>query len=70
MIQVISEAEIMREASQILLEHLSPVKAARFWASWYAGQGDYLDWRDETFGKETVDSLFPKIFAFQDKQES
>lgn len=68
-IQVIAEADIIREASEILLQHMSPSKVARFWASWHAGQGDYLVWRDEAFADETVDDLYDKIKTFQQKTE-
>lgn len=69
--QVISDADIIQEASEILLQHMSPSKVVRFFASWragQAGQGDYLAWRDEEFAEETVDSLSEKIFAFQETQ--
>lgn len=62
---VIAEREIMREAAQVLLENLTPAKAARFWASWQVGQGDYLAWRDEQFASETVATLYEKISAYQ-----
>ena len=64
-IQVASEAEVIREASQVLLRHLSPAKAARFWAIWQGRHGDYLQWRDDEFAGETVDSLYEQIVAFQ-----
>jgi hypothetical protein len=65
-----SESEVLREASQILLQHLSPAKVARFWASWHVGKGDYLAWRDEEFDDETVSDLYDKVRAFQDSAES
>lgn len=64
-IQIASEAEVLREAAQILLQHLSPTKVARFWASWQAGHGNYVQWRDETFANATVDELYNQIVAFQ-----
>jgi hypothetical protein len=48
--------------------HLTPAKLARFWAYWQIGQGDYLDWRDEEFAAETVDSLYEKVLTFQEKR--
>jgi hypothetical protein len=68
-VQVITEAEVMQEVAQILLQHLNPTKVARFWASWHAGQGDYLDWRDQQFAEETVDHLYKEILAFQQQPE-
>jgi hypothetical protein len=64
-VDVIAERDIMREAAQVLLENLTPAKAARFWASWQAGQGDYLAWRDEQFAGETVATLYEEISAYQ-----
>ena len=65
-IDVVSEAEIMQEASKLLLQKMSPAKVARFWANWQVGQGDYLQWRDEAFADETVDSLYEQVKAFQE----
>jgi hypothetical protein len=41
------------------------VRAARFWASWQLGEGDYLEIRQQLFGKETVSSLYGQIETFQ-----
>jgi len=65
MITIESEAEVIREAADILMSHLSPSKFARFWALWQGGQGDYLRWRDETFGHTTVDELVEEIRTFE-----
>jgi len=65
-VQVTAENEIIREVAQTLLQHLAPTKVARFWASWHIGQGDYLEWRDEQFADETVDTLYNAILDFQD----
>ena len=65
-VQVIPEAVIIKEAAQVLLENLSPSKVARFWASWNAGQGDYLAWRDEEFAAENVADLYESVSAFQE----
>lgn len=64
-VQIPSEADLMREVAQLLLQNLSPTKVARFWASWQIGQGDYLAWREEAFGQATVDDLYADILAFQ-----
>ena len=66
-IQVMSEGQIVREASDVLLQHLSPAKVIRFWASWQMGHDDYLRWRDEYFGQETVASLYEKVVEFQEE---
>lgn len=67
-VQVVSEVEVLREAAQVLLQHLPPSKVARFWASWQRGGGNYLAWRDETFNHESVDSLYEKIATFQQQK--
>ncbi len=67
-VKVNGEAEVMREASEILLQHLSPAKFARFWANWQLGQGDYLRWRDEFFAGQTVSQLFSAVQTFQEEQ--
>jgi hypothetical protein len=66
-VKVASDQEVLREAAQILLDHMTPASAARFWAIWQAGEGDYLAIREKLFGTETVDSLYEKISAFQPK---
>ena len=66
-VQVQAENELLREVSQVLLEHLSPAKVVRFWASWHIGKGDYQEWRDETFADESVGSLYEQIEAFQQR---
>lgn len=68
-VHVLSEREITLEAAQVLIQHMSPSKAARFWASWQVGEGDYLAIREQLFQKETVSSLYDQIKKFQEKQE-
>ena len=65
-VHVVSDAEILQEAANILLENMNPSKAVRFWAIWQKGEGNYLQWRDDAFKMETVDSLFEQIKAFQE----
>ncbi|NOZ26886.1 MAG: hypothetical protein GXP39_02395 [Chloroflexi bacterium] len=67
-IKVLAEGEVLREAYQVLLQHLSPSKVARFWANWQVGHGDYLRWRDEHFRDETVTTLYEKIKAYQERR--
>ena len=50
------------------MRHMSPAKATRFWASWQAGEGDYLAIREQLFEKETVASLYPQVLEFQKKK--
>ena len=66
--KILSDAEVMREASRVLLEHLDPAVAARFWAGWQSGQGDYLLWREAEFGQETVGELYDEIVSYEQNQ--
>ncbi len=68
-VHVLSERQIVLEAAQVLIQHMSPSKATRFWASWQVGEGDYLAIREELFQKETVSSLYKQIKKFQEKQK-
>ena len=56
-VHVLSERQINLEVAQVLIQHMSPSKATRFWASWQVGEGDYLAIREQLFQKETVSSL-------------
>ena len=67
-IHVTSERQVVQEAAQVLMTHMSPAKAARFWASWQIGEGDYLVIREQLFAKETVKSLYKQIEEFQKKK--
>ncbi len=67
-VHVLSERQINLEAVQVLMQHMSPSKATRFWASWQVGEGDYLMIREQLFQNETVDSLYEQIKKFQEKE--
>jgi len=67
-IHVASERQVVQEAAQILMRHMSPANATRFWASWQVGEGDYLAIREQLFGNENVKSLYKQIEEFQKKQ--
>jgi N-dimethylarginine dimethylaminohydrolase len=67
-IHVVSERQVIQEAAQVLMTHMSPAKATRFWASWQVGEGDYLVIREQLFAKETVKSLYKQIEEFQKKK--
>ena len=68
-IRVASERQVIQEAAQVLImTHMSPAKATRFWASWQVGEGDYLVIREQLFAKETVKSLYKQIEEFQKKK--
>jgi hypothetical protein len=67
-IHVTSERQVIQEAAQVLMRHMSPAKATRFWASWQVGEGDYLIIREQLFAKETVKSLYKKLGSFRKRK--
>lgn len=67
-IHVPSERQVIQEAAQVLIQHLSPAKATRFWASWQVGEGYYPAIREQLFTKETVASLYEQIEKYQKKK--
>ena len=67
-IQVTSERQVIQEAAEVLMKHMSPAKATRFWASWQVGEGNYLVIREQLFAKDTVKSLYKKVEEFQKKR--
>jgi len=67
-VAVMSEQEIVREATEILLERMSPAKVAHLWAMWQLGRGDYEAIREELFAEETVDTLYDQIRTYQATQ--
>ena len=44
-----------------LINHFRPSKLLRFVAAYNLGQSNYLQFKDQQFGEETVDSLSQKI---------
>ncbi len=62
--KIVSEHEVFREASDILLKYMEPAKLVRFWAllQW---NSDYTAIRDKLFQGETVESLYQQIETFQ-----
>jgi len=68
-VQVLNERQIVQEAARVLMEHMSPAKATRFWVSWQVGEGNYLAIREQLFAKETVESLYPQVEKFQKAKE-
>jgi len=66
-VKVAREQDVLREAVDVLWEHLSPAKVVRLWATWQMGEGDYLTLRDQLFEGESVNALFEKVQAYQEK---
>ena len=44
-----------------LINHFKPSKLLRFVAAYNLGKSNYLQFKDQQFGDETVDSLSQKI---------
>ena len=68
-VTVVREQEILREAVDVLWEHLSPAKVVRLWAAWQIGEGDYLALRAQLFEGESVATLFEKVQAYQQHED-
>lgn len=62
---MMNEREVFYEAMEILMEHLSPEKFAKFWASCNSERADYLKIKEQLFKDETVETLYDKIENFQ-----
>ena len=60
-VKVSSDQEILREAEEVLREHLGPAKTTRFWIAVGGGTGDYLQIKEKLFEGETVDTLYEEI---------
>lgn len=67
-VETLRDQEIFQDAIQVLMEHLEPAKAARIWASWQIGEGDYLSIREQLFADETVASLYEKVKTYQKEE--
>jgi len=68
-VTVIREQDVLREAIDVLWEHLSPAKVVRLLATWQIGSGDYLTLRDQLFDEERVATLCDKVQAYQECEE-
>ena len=64
-IKVLNEQQILTEAMQVLMTHLEPSKALRFWAAFSRSESDYLKLKEQLFATETVASLYDKVKAFE-----
>ncbi|MCT7970391.1 hypothetical protein NG799_29180 [Laspinema sp. D1] len=60
-----SEKQVIHQALDILSNNLDPSSFARFVAVCQLGEGDYLKTKEQVFNRETVDSLYEKIQAFE-----
>jgi hypothetical protein len=67
-VTVVREQEVLREAVDVLWEHLSPAKVVRLWAAWQMGEGDYVALRTQLFEGESVATLFEKVRAYQQRE--
>lgn len=63
--EVSTEHEIMREAEEVLVKHLGPAKATRFWVAFSQGAGDYLQIKERLFEGETVETLYQKVQQYE-----
>ena len=63
-----SEQEILQEGLAVLIEHLGVPKTARFLSAWKQGAGDYFTIREQLFEGETVNTLYDKIRAYEQRE--
>lgn len=66
-VQIVPDSTVLNEAAHVLMQHLSPSKFVRVWAALQQGHGDYLAWREETFGTATVAQLYEQVAEYQTK---
>jgi hypothetical protein len=69
-VKVVREQDVLREAVDVLWEHLSPAKVVRLWAAWQMGEGNYLTLRKQLFEGESVTTLYEKVRAYQEQKKS
>jgi hypothetical protein len=62
-----SDADIAKEALEILMQHMPASKVARFVSAIRIGQGDYTNEREHLFAGESVENLVKQIEAVQRK---
>ena len=60
-IQTPNNQQLLQEVLMILTNHLKPTQLLRFIATYNLGQSNYLQFKDQQFGDETVESLSQKI---------
>jgi uncharacterized protein YuzE len=64
-IQTPNDQQLLQEVLMILTDHLKPTQLLRFIAAYNLGRSDYLQFKDQQFNNETVESLSQKIDAEQ-----
>jgi len=68
-VRISNEQDVVREAVDVLLKHMSPAKVARFLAVCRVGDGDYLAIRRRLFDKESVATLFEKVRKYENRKK-
>jgi len=68
-VKVSNEQQVVREAVDVLLKHMSPAKVARLLALCRVGDGDYLAIRRRLFDKESVTTLFEKVKRYENRRK-
>ena len=67
---MISDANIRVKGMKALIEALGPVDSARFVSLALREPFDYIKWRNEEFGDESLESLIEKIRIFERDREA
>lgn len=65
-----SDAEIAREALDVLMQHMPASKVARLLSALQVGKGDYIGIREKLFAGESVDDIFKKAAALKQSSHS
>ena len=68
-IKVVSDAEVLQEGLEVLMNNLEPSKVIHFWAACQLGKGDYLKLKEQLFSQETVNSLYDQVETFQESTD-
>ena len=68
-IKLVSNQQILQEATEILLAHLGPSKMVRLLANWQRDESNYLKIKDKLFESETVESLYRQARELEEKSE-
>ena len=63
-----NEQQVIKEALEILQQHMEPSKIAILLSILPIGESSYFEIREQIFSKETVDSLVEKVQAYQQKK--
>lgn len=59
------QLNIIKDATEALIEKLGPGRSMEFWSIIETGEGDYLRLKKKLFKGESVNSLYKKILRYE-----